>query len=973
MPRHLKPKLLGLPLLLGILPCDQSHAQEPTPAVAAAWTAFQQQAPGQWLVRWHGATGTPSAIFGHGWDLDGWQQNSLTEARRHANEALRRWPGLLGLGQSEFREEIGQRMGRSWTFTFSQWFDGLPVIGGRADVRIHMKGRLSYLGSTAFDVPADFDTTPTIGEEAATAIAWQLLGTQPNAVPQPGNERRPRLVIWGDQNAPQLTTVSLAWEIPVSAVDASGDGPIGRFYIDASSGARLHYRNDKHECASPNCTLSAAAAARADSATPPPTTFTVMAWLHTGFSPASTPTNEPLIGVEVDVPGYDVYVTDANGQFTVNLSAPIQVTVKLDGIRTKLVQGSNAVIEQVTLQPGQNQTIQLGASNSSQNELAHTTTYYWVYEINELARSILGDTPELAIADEVQPSVNIPSSCNAYYIGNSINFYHAAGNCNNTASASVIAHEWGHGLDDRYGGISQTNGLSEGWGDICSIYLLDDPVIGHGFYTNGNGIRNGNNTRQYPTGNGPHAQGQSWMGFAWKFRNNLRGPLGTAQAIAISNDVVLGSIAGAANDQANAVIQVFIADDDDGNLTNGTPHYNELAAACNVHNLPYPPILAGYLDNATVLDTTTDQLVPRFVEVDAIPNSGSFAQVRLHYNDGTPRQRTMSPTGAPNRYRALLPGVLSPETVSYHFEATHATGPTFRLPESGEFSYLTLSNETLWFEDFENGGVGWTHGATLGADDWEIAAPTGASGWNWTDPNVAASGSLCAGNDLTGDGAYAPSASTWLRSPPIDCSGYTNVRLRLKRWASCDVGFLDSLQILVNGTPLYSSPQVPLLDTEWTTLDLGMVRAWDNPAVVLEFLQISDATMQFGGWAIDDVEVYTTHTGTAPTTTLSLLPEQAPRNSPLQLSIRTPAAQPFVWVLGNDPGPTLIAGVPPILVGGSYVSFFNYTDAQGQYTLPFTAPPWVPTTGTVWYSHALTIDGNNELVTTNQFINLFTF
>ena len=187
------------------------------------------------------------------------------------------------------------------------------------------------------------------------------------------------------------------------------------------------------------------------------------------------------------------------------------------------------------------------------------------------------------------PTVNIAQTCNAFYTANTINFYQAGGSCSNTANATVIAHEWGHGLDDRYGGISQTNGLSEGWGDICGMYLVDSPLLGSGFNTAGVPLRNGNNTTQYPASGAVHTQGQSWMGFAWKLRDRLATTLANrATAIAITNDIVVGTIAADAVDQASAVLEVFLADDNDANLANGTPHSADLIWACNQHSLPFP-------------------------------------------------------------------------------------------------------------------------------------------------------------------------------------------------------------------------------------------------------------------------------------------------------------------------------------------------------------------------------------------------
>jgi hypothetical protein len=594
--------LLALFALALLLPAQQEESKAKAPAVdTLAWQEFLQSAGGEWAVEWCPATGTPRAIYGSGLVLPDWRQNSLEEARRHAGQLLRDRSALLGLGTSEFREVIGGRMGRTWVLVYDQYFGGLPVLGGRADVRVHMRGRIAMFGSTALPIPANFVTVPQLSELAATQLAWQAIGKVPPAVSQPGMLRTPRLVIWGDVHAEQRSPVVLAWEIPISAVDANGQGPIGRSYIDAASGAVLSYASDKHECGIPGCTghgdhgegsrPSATAGGEDNTAPnlPAPSVGIVMGYTRTGPSATSPLANIPLAGVEVTIPFVGTLVTDSNGRFSINLPAAPSVTVRLDGIHSQLVAGANAPAVTHTLVSGATTTFQLLSNLATANEAAHTTTYHWTWRVNEWCRSILGNTAELNIADNILPTVNIAATCNAYYTNNTINFYNAGGSCFNTGSSSIVAHEWGHGLDDRYGGISQVNGLSEGWGDICSMYLLDFPLVGQGILMGSGLERDGNNTRQYPTGYDVHEQGESWMGFAWKLRDHLATTLANrAAAIAITNEIVVGSIVADAEDQHDAVMQVFVADDDDGNLTNGTPHSAEILWACNQHSLPYP-------------------------------------------------------------------------------------------------------------------------------------------------------------------------------------------------------------------------------------------------------------------------------------------------------------------------------------------------------------------------------------------------
>jgi hypothetical protein len=576
---------------------DATAARERVPADrVASWNAFLDRRAGGWVAHWNHATGTPRAVFGSGLPIVDWRGNTLQEARRHALAVLKDEAELLGLGDSEFREVIGSRMGRTWSFVFDQYVRGLPVVDGRADVRVSTSGRIAMFGSTAFAVPADFVTVPAFDAETATALAWQTLGQVPTGAAQPAAVAPPRLVLWGDVHAADRAPVHLAWEVAISNVDAAGAGPIGRSYVDARTGAVLHWTNDKHECGFDGCDHAVAAPAAGAVATPAAlplpvnTTVTVRGWTRTGNDAFSALTNAVLPGLVLSVPGIGNVTTDANGQFTINIAAPVSINVgQLDGRHHAAITGANAPSGSFTVNPGVATTIQLLTAGATTNQAAHTTTSWWTDRVNEWARSILGNSAQLATASNVAVTVNIAQTCNAFYGGNSINFYQAGGGCANTAFSTVVAHEWGHGLDDRYGGISQVNGLSEAIGDICGMYLVDSPLLGSGFSSTGVPLRDGNNTRQYPTGGGVHDQGESFMGFAWKLRDRLASTLGNrATAIAITNDIVVGSVAADAVDQQAAVVEVFLADDNDGNLNNGTPNSADLIWACTQHSLPYP-------------------------------------------------------------------------------------------------------------------------------------------------------------------------------------------------------------------------------------------------------------------------------------------------------------------------------------------------------------------------------------------------
>jgi len=954
---------------------------------------FRSEQGGDWVVQWHPATGTPSAIYGTGMPIADWRESSLEEARRHALQVLARHQDLLGLGSSSFVESIGARMGRTWSFTFDQYFRGLPVIDGRADVRIHRKGVVAMLGSRAWPIADTFDTTPAITDDVATAIAWHEVGAPANTR-QPVVPKAPRLVIWGNSHAQVLSSVALAWEVAVSNVADDGTGPAGRYYIDAHSGAVLQFVNDKHQCAMPGCThATPACAATAEEATPPPpataeapatTTVTVMAWTRIGVDAFAPLVNVALPGLQLNVPGIGTVTTDDNGECTINIAAPVSITVgALDGRHHAPISGSSAPSGSFTVNPGVNSTIQLLSAAATFHAGAHTTTSYWIDRANEWCRGILGNTPQLDTADAIAPSVNFTSSCNAYYLNNSLTFFVAGAGCSNTAFSSVIVHEWGHGLDDRYGGISNEigDGLSEGWADLLAIYLLDDPNYGSGFYmTPGVPARSGNNTKMYGTQVDPHDAGEVWMGFAWRYRENLRAVYGTPTAIQVSEDTVVASLVANAGNQADAVREVFLADDDDGNLLNGVPHYAQLSAAAIAKGMPYPQIPAVSILHAPLGDTT-DRHAPRAVMATITPNGGALNAARLHFDVGSGGQvRNLHPDGTAGGYVAMLPGRPS-GTVSYHLEVDHSSGVTVRRPTTGEFTYTIGLLSPLLTEDFENGAPGWSTGASTGTNEWQLGAPAGRSGTvggiSWADPASAVSGTKVYGIDLgigAADGRYDINTNQYLRSPILDCTGRFGVRLRFKRWLSVERATYDRATISVNGTPIWSNPvATDLTDTSWQTLDYPLPSADDNPSVQIEWRLVSDYAIGLGGWQIDDVEL--TETILAPVDALlTMLPEQAVQGAPMTTTMSTPGGpRPYLLVIGDSAGPTIVPGLPPLFVGGNLITLGGSTDAQGLDVIGFTAPNVPSAVGLLFHSQALTVDaGFTAFVTSTRCVNLFT-
>lgn len=987
--------LLAVPSLLLAqehIPSQTSASESPvsqTLASKAAMRQFQQDAGGDWIVKWHPATGTPGTIYGTGLKIQDWQKNSLEEARRHALQLLKDRAEMLGLGQSTFTEIIGARMGRTWSFTFDQSFNGVPALEGRVDVRINMAGVVSMIGSRAWPIPANFSTVPAINQNLAQASVWAKLSGEPL-----GNEPAPRLVIWGDMGSDRIAPFALAWEVVAHDNQA---GTFGRYYVDANTNQVLAFESDKHDCAFAGCATGAKAPApvgpsvslveTGSSPLPTLTTVTVMAWTRTGDDAVSALQNVPLARVRVNVPGLGQQTTDANGQFVIDITSPVTITLSggLDGVHHAPITGANAPSGSVTVNPGVNATLQLLSAGATTNQAAHTTASYWTDRTNVWARSILGNTSQLNTASNVGIQVNIASTCNAFYTGNTTNYYQTGGGCNNTAFSTVIAHEWGHGLDERYGGISNSNaeGLSEGWGDIIGMYQVDSPALGSGFQTPGVGLRDGNNTRVWPYSSGsPHGAGQVWMGWAWKFREALRASLGTPAAITLSDFLVLGTIVADATTRENAVLEVFIADDDDGNLLNGTPHYAELESASIQKGIPYPEVALIDLTHQP-LGNTGERLTPREVFAFATPVSGSITQMRIVYNTGGGAvTRNMHPTATNNQWLAMLPG-LDSGSVTYRVEAVHNSGTVVRRPETGDYSYNIDSGNfsTFFTEGFEGTAPGWTSMQIATQNDWQIGVPQGKSGTSqgvaWADPAAAAVGTRAYGNDLgigNFNGSYQPNVSNYLRSASIDCTGRTGVRIRFRRWLTIEEGIFDEASLYCNNQLVWENPQNGnLIDTSWQTVEYFVPWADNNPNVQFEWRLITDGGLNLGGWAIDEVEVGET-VAVSSDAELRFTPEQVVQGGAMNIQIDTPSnSRPYLLAIGDSIGPTIVPGFPIVFVGGNYAVAGGSTDASGSDNYALSAPSVPSAIGIRFYSQVLTVNqAFTDFVVSNRSINLIT-
>jgi hypothetical protein len=266
--------------------------------------------------------------------------------------------------------------------------------------------------------------------------------------------------------------------------------------------------------------------------------------------------------------------------------------------------------------------------------------FYQVNRIKELGRGWLPNNSWLSAPLGV--NVNLPQVCNAYWDGLTLNFFHSGSGCGNTGEiAGVSLHEYGHGLDQNDGGgESPDGGTRESYADVTAALVTHDSCGGTGFFSGNcggygdactacSGVRDidwarhtsgaphtvANFTQTLcPVGGGPcgreaHCESYLPSEAMWDFAaRDLpaagAGGIGGNAAWAVVERLWYRSRATAGSAftcntapatwtsdgcAAGTLWRVLrAADDDDGNLANGTPHSCALYAALARHGIACP-------------------------------------------------------------------------------------------------------------------------------------------------------------------------------------------------------------------------------------------------------------------------------------------------------------------------------------------------------------------------------------------------
>ncbi|MFM9985727.1 MAG: T9SS type A sorting domain-containing protein [Flavobacteriales bacterium] len=690
------------------------------------WKSFVEQ-HGMWYVHFNEKNQLPHRAFGKPIPVatDSPEQMAID----FANDQLSTWDLPV---EDLVYSGIDVKNKYTWA-NFTQYHQGLEVLDSRYSVKFHNNSVILF----ACDVYKNINVNilPTITSTQAGEIALAGISDAVSEITVDA-ENLILPIPNGHQN-----TFHLVYEVMVKTLSA-GNIP-SHYYtlVDAHTGIVLYRQNKvahhhsgpcKHDipAKTPGENLPAIVIANVNGDVYP-------------FNPYDAITNIPLPFVTITVGGTD-YECDEEGHVVLPVTPGSQAQVRMMGPWCRVYANNLTPTMTNMVNDGINNLSFTGASS-----LQDRCSYKAVNEIHEHMKTWM---PTFTGMDfQLPTNVDVAGDCNAFYDGASINFYAAGNGCNNTALISdVTYHEYGHGINDKYyqslGGSFNNGAMGEGYADFWAISRTDDPVLGSGFYdSNEDGIRQYNAApKVFPDDliGEVHADGEIIMGAWYDTHLLLGGNWNTTLALFIEAYAGMQAEANNGNEgeaYTDVLIDALQADDDDGDISNGTPNGNAIAEGFDIHGITL-------ISNATIIHdnvalASANQPLELLSELDIeFPFLPYLQGVKCFYriNNGAWQNELMNEDGS-NVYTIDIEPQPAGTVLAYYFSATDVNESTAgALPIAADkevfpnlpfFTLIGVEQIKVHDSDDNTQFGSWTAGlpadnATTG--EWEQDEPMGS-------------------------------------------------------------------------------------------------------------------------------------------------------------------------------------------------------------------------------------------------------
>lgn len=750
---------------------------------SASWKSFSQKHK-NWKAVFDERTGMPHRAYGEGFALSG--STPVECARNFIAGELSTFQ--VADGELTLRNSFSSA--KYHYVDYYQTHRGLEVLNSRVTVRMTNDFRLVLFGADVYH-DIGIGVVPAIGNDmisnyAAAGIGYAITGV----TVEPGLKVLPVPV--ADQYE-----YHLVYEATVQAADP--DGFPARYYtlVDANSGAVLYRQNQIVH-------LNDDLVVQANVSDPDPYAPEVL---------------RNLAYLRVKIDGTDYY-TDETGTLDLSgITLPADATLYLQGTWSKVVSGNSGnVVASFSQELLNGNNV---ASFDASASLPAVSAYYHVNVIHDFMKAYLPDYTEMDEALETRVE-RTDGTCNAYYDGSSINFYSQGGGCYSLAlTGDVVYHEYGHGIDmrfhDFYGNGLSNGAINEGYSDVWGFGVTDNPIIGIGISSsdpNAYVRRYDIDKKVYPQDiqGESHADGEIIAGCWYDTRLNIGS---VDEMMKIFAEALFGLADGFDGQEGSVFTDVLIdaltADDDNGNINDGTPNGLAILNAFALHGITLigdlefehtEPLVAAAV-SPIVIQAELDMEYPIY-----------FGEASLFYKLSTASQYDsvqMDPVSGV-LYEALIPGQQAGTIIDYYFRvkdlygATALLKPADVLADDPNLPYKVLVGyQPLIQEDLEFYAGDWNLGDVSDnalTGHWVMDVPVASyltvgvpssqvqTGLDHTPSN---SINVCAftGNANLTDGAGTNDVDggrTSMYSPKYDLTEYQDPAISYYRWFSNDQG-----------------------------------------------------------------------------------------------------------------------------------------------------------------------------------------
>ena len=759
----------------------------------AAWQAELRQRPvwqaflaahGTWFVEFNENNAKPHRAYGKPVATTG--ANPLERAQGFISAELQDF----GIPSGELHLLSVAPTTKQTYVHFKQMHSGLDVLFSHLMVKLDNAGRAIAFGADVYDA-ITVDPMPTMSAaDAIISAGAGLTGVTATAV-ESAPAILPVPVFKG-------TDFHLVYQVTVNTMN---DHLPGRFtcYVDAHDGKLLYRHNEVVEH-HPHGPVAAAP--------PPATDLTLTATVYE-FHPFIPALSLPLAHVEVVISG-TTYNTDMVGFATSPDPGPISATFSLQGDWSTVRTGGITPSFTTTLINGTN----LVDFDNDAN-IRERSAYFHVNIIHDHHKTYL---PAFTGMDWSLPTnVDVTGTCNAFYDGSSINFYAEGGGCQSYANlGEVVYHEYGHGINDNFyqslGSNFNNGAIGEGYADVWGLSVTEDPILAEGSDLVDSTLyirRYDQDPKVYPTDilGEVHADGEIIAGAWWDTYVLLGNDM--VHTMTLFADAYPGLQATAADGNEgvafrDVLLDVLAADDDDADITNGTPNGNAIVEAFAIHGITL-------ISNATLIhDPIEISAASTGILVDAdltlvFPFTTYLSNVLLRYrinNGSTWTDVNMTNVGG-SIYEATIPAQPEGTVVAYYlgvqdiFMQLSAVLPSgAQLVEPNIPYYILVGFALDDTQDCDNNtNLGnWQLGAAddnNSTGDWELGIPVGSFTTGGiivqTDAQHTPGGEQCffTGNAGTTDGIGVndvDGGKTTLWCDPMDLSALDNPTFTFWRW-----------------------------------------------------------------------------------------------------------------------------------------------------------------------------------------------